>query len=462
MMTMHLLAISGPDKGRAFPINEGCAQTVGRSHTHSEIILQDTDVARVHCQVAMDGEDLVVTDLDGASSTFVNDQVITEHRMKLGDILRIGKSLLRLQKDEAGRPAVASRPIPVVSPRSVPHVTPAVVTPMVVARPVPQVTPGLTTAGKATPVPGVPLALSSTLPQVTPAATIPVNLPDRLDELTGTTLGHFELGPILGKGHTGAVYRARDVKSLRNVALRLLPSEFPKNDAERQRFIQGVKNMLTLDHVHLVRLYGAGKAAAYHWLASEYVDGQNLSQIMEKGQPTGSEEWKPAHRVALHISRALQYAHQHQFIHRNITPTDILVQASDGTAKLNDLVMFKALEGSGLRQVILRAKVASELVYFSPEQTHGNVPVDGRSDIFSLGSVVYTMLLGQPPFAGDSQAETIRKIRQEPPPPLRKSHPLLPRLFESILLKMLAKAPEFRFQTAAELVTALEQISHEK
>src|SRR5262249_32223155 len=221
-----------------------------------------------------------------------------------------------------------------------------------------------------------------------------------------------------------------------------------------------VKNMLPLDHVHLVRLYGAGKAANYHWLASEYVDGRNLSQIIQEGRPSGPDGWRLAHRIALHISRGLQYAHEHQFIHRNITPHDILVQTSDNTAKLNDLVMFKALEGSGLRQVILRAKVASELVYFSPEQTHSNVPVDGRSDIFSLGSVVYTVLMGRPPFAGDSQAETIRKIRQEPPPPVRKSHPLLPRLFQSILLKMLAKAPEFRFQTAAELVAALEQISH--
>ena len=456
-MTMHLLAIAGPDKGRAFPINEGCAQTVGRSHTHSEIILQDTDVARVHCQVAVEGEGLIVTDLDGASSTFVNDQVVTEHRMKPGDILRVGQSLLRLQRDEAGRPVVGSRPIPVVSPRSVPHVAPAIVAPVVLARPVPQVNPAVTMTPAATPV-----VLPRSVPQLAPAATSPVNLPDRLDELTGTTLGHFEIGPILGKGHTGAVFRARDVKSLRTVALRVLPSEFPKNDAERQRFVQGVKNMLALDHVHLVRLYGAGKAAAYHWLASEYVDGHNLAQIMEKGRPNGPDEWRLAHRIALHISRALQYAHQHQFIHRNITPSDILVQTSDNAAKLNDLVMFKALEGSGLRQVILRAKVASELVYFSPEQTYGNVPVDGRSDIFSLGSVVYTVLMGRPPFVGDSQAETIRKIRQEPPPPLRKSHPLLPRLFESILLKMLAKESEFRFQSAAELVNALEQISHER
>src|SRR5207253_1639954 len=176
-MTMHLLTISGPDKGRAFPINEGCALTVGRSHTHSEIILQDTDVARVHCQVAMDGEDLVVTDLDGASSTFVNDQVVTEHRMKPGDILRIGKSLLRLQKDEAGRPAVASRPIPVVSPRSIPHVAPAVVAPVVVPRPIPQVTPAATTLSNANPAGATPLVLPRPVLPVTPST--PGSLLDR-------------------------------------------------------------------------------------------------------------------------------------------------------------------------------------------------------------------------------------------------------------------------------------------
>jgi eukaryotic-like serine/threonine-protein kinase len=215
-----------------------------------------------------------------------------------------------------------------------------------------------------------------------------------------------------------------------------------------------------LDHAHLGKLYGAGKAAAHHWLSSEYVQGENLAQIMEQGRPDGAAAWQLAHRIALHISRGLQYAHEHHFIHRNITPTDILVHSGDNQAKLNDLVMFKALEGSGLRQVTLRAKVATELVYFSPEQTQSNMPVDHRADIFSLGSVVYAVLMGRSPFAGDSQADTIRRIREEPPASPRKLHPLLPRLFESILLKMLAKAPEFRFPSAAELVAALEQIRH--
>ena len=204
-MPLQLLAISGPDKGRVFPINEGCAQNVGRSHTHTEITLQDTDIARIQCQVALDGELLVVTDLDGTSSTFVNDTVINEHRMKPGDVLRIGKSQLRLQKEGDARsvPVAGPRPIPVPTVRPVPVSAPRV--PIVMPRPIPQV------------------------------ATAAVGLPGRLEELTGTTLGHFEIGPALGKGHTGIVFRARDIKSLRNVALRVLPPEFPKNDAERER-----------------------------------------------------------------------------------------------------------------------------------------------------------------------------------------------------------------------------------
>jgi len=126
--------------------------------------------------------------------------------------------------------------------------------------------------------------------------------------------GHFTLGPVLGEGHTGMVFKAKDLKSLRTVALRVLPSEFPKNDAERQRFVQAVKEMLHLDHVNLVKLYGAGKADGYHWLATEFVEGPSLSQIMKQGRPTpvnGEETiraWEPAYRVAVHIARALDYA----------------------------------------------------------------------------------------------------------------------------------------------------------
>jgi eukaryotic-like serine/threonine-protein kinase len=424
-MSMHFLAISGPDKGRVYQLNEGCPQTVGRSHAHAEIVLQDTDVARVQCQVAMEGGDLVVTDLDGANATFVNEQAINECRMKPGDVLRIGQSRLQLQMENVGRP------VAVATPQSIPVVTPQ-----------PVVSAVATLAAQEGMAPSL------------------LSGPDRLLELIGTTLGHFEIGPLLGRGHTGAVFQARDVKSLRTVALRVLPAEFPKNDAERQRFVEGVKSMLPLEHPHLVKLYGAGKAGAYHWLASEYVEGENLAAVVKRGRPTGPNVWQPVHRVALHIGWALQYAHEHHFVHRNLTPSDILIVNGDNLAKLNDLVMFKALEGSALRQVSLRAKMASDLAYFSPEQTYGGARVDARSDLFSFGSVLYAMLMGRPPFAGESQADTVRRIREAPPASPRKLHPLFPRLFESILLKMLAKPPEHRFQTAGELLAALQQIGH--
>lgn len=475
-MTMHLLALSGPDKGKVFQLNEGCPQTVGRSHAHTEITLTDTGVARVQCQVAIEGDNLVVTDLDGTSSTFVNDQVVNEHTMKPGDMLRMGQTLLRFQKEQVGRGAPQTvTPTIVVSPRPIPVAPVRTVAQVRGARNdsrSPYVTPGSPRARP--PSLDTAVVVPTRAEEMRQACPLPATpLPaDRLNELAGTTLGHFELGPVLGEGHTGAVFKARDVKSLRTVAIRVLPAEFPKNDAERQRFIQAVKDMLHSDHVHLVKLYGAGKADAYHWLASEFVEGPNLSQIMKQGRPSAASSadplrvWEPAYRIAVHIGRALEYAHQHHFIHRNITPADILVAESgdldmtEGVAKLNDLVMFKALEGSGLRQVSLRAKVARDLAYFSPEQTYAGAPVDARSDIFSLGSVVYAVLMGRPPFDAPSQAETVRRIREEPPVSTRKLHPLLPRLFDSILLKMLAKPPEHRFQNAGELLTALDQIRH--
>lgn len=473
-MTMHLLALTGPDKGRLYQLNEGCPQTVGRSHTHAEITLTDTDVARVHCQVALQGDTLVVTDLDGTASTFVNDQAVNEHTMKLGDTLRIGQSLLRFQKEQVGRGAPPTvTPTIVVNPRPVPVAPVRPVAPARVAKDdsrLPGVAP-VSPLVRRTP-PDTAVVSSTRAEEMLAASALPATpLPaDRLNELAGTTLGHFELGPVFGEGHTGAVFKARDVKSLRTVALRVLPAEFPKNDAERQRFVQAVKEMLHLDNVHLIKLYGAGRSAGYHWLASEFVQGPNLAQIMKQGRPSAANTgdplraWEPAYRVAVHVARALEYAHQHHFIHRNITPADILVAGDLGTtesvAKLNDLVMFKALEGSGLRQVSLRAKVATDLAYFSPEQTYAGAPVDARSDIFSLGSVVYAVLMGRPPFDAPSQAETVRRIREEPPVSPRKLHPLLPRLFDSILLKMLAKPPEHRFQTATELLAALDQIRH--
>jgi hypothetical protein len=464
-MAMQLMALSGPDKGRVFLLNEGCAQTVGRSHAHTEITLQDNDVARVHCQVALTGDLLLVTDLDGNSSTFVNDQAINEQAMALGDTLRVGQSVLRFQREQMGRvviptvlptAVVAPKPVPTAAVRPVARAASAVATPVVAPTRVDEKQASQMRAARIGEVAGGKAALPG----------------DRLNELAGTTLGHFELGPVLGEGHTGVVFKARDVKSLRTVALRVLPAEFPTNDSERQGFIVAVKEMLHLDHVHLIKLYGAGKAEAYHWLASEFVEGPNLSQIMKQPRPTtaGSGEplkaWEPAYRVAVHIAKALEYAHQHQFVHRNITPTNILVPGSgdhallEGAIKLNDLVMFKALEGSALRKVSLRAKVGTELPYFSPEQTYSGKPVDVRSDIFSLGSVVYVVLMGRPPFEGPSQAETVRRIREEPPVSPRKLHPLLPRHLDFILLKMLAKPPEHRFQTASELLAALDQIKH--
>jgi serine/threonine-protein kinase len=165
--------------------------------------------------------------------------------------------------------------------------------------------------------------------------------------------------------------------------------------------------------------------------------------------------------VAIQLARALDYAHKNNVIHRNITPANVLIQASDKVAKLGDLMLAKALEGSMAQQITRPGELLGEVDYMSPERTHGTTDVDGRSDIYSLGAMIYRLLTGRPPFTGGSLMETIVKIRQsEAKPEKPKKYQLaIPDLFEGIVLRMLAKQPAERYQTAAELLGELERVA---
>jgi serine/threonine protein kinase len=406
-MAMQLLVIAGPDQGRIFPLSGGRVLAIGRSHAHSEIILQDLKVARVHCQIEVDESAFVLTDLESPTGTFINDKSVTRQQLLPGDLIRLGDTQFRFQDEAAAKAAPAAAPT------------------------------------------------------LAPAGEGPLPF-ERFSELAETTLGHYELGPLLGKGQVGMVFRARDQNSDKKVALKVLHPAFPKTEEERQIFIRAAKAMLALEHPNLVRMFGAGKAGFYHWIATELVEGESLAQWLGRTRSAGLLGWQHAFRIAVQMARALKYGHDHQMVHRNITPQSILVRTSDHFAKLNDLFLAQALDGSQVKQITLRSKTMSELYYFSPEQTYGNMPVDARSDIFSLGTVIYTMLTSRPPFEGKTSAEVVGKIRQADAVPPRQWQPSIPPLFEETLLKMLAKRPEDRFPSADGLLAHLEQVTQHK
>jgi serine/threonine protein kinase len=377
-------------------------QLIGRSHAHNDICVPDPRVARVHCEVEVGGGRVLLRDCDSDSGTFVNAERVWTHALQHGDVIRIGDTQLAFQDIDLAKPRA--------------------------------------------PVPSAPPAGPPTL------AT------EGLSGLAASTLGPYRLGPVLGTGHSGLTFRARDLRDHRLVALKVLHPIFPRNDEEKQRFTQAMQGVLSLRHPHLVTVHEVGQTGPYTWVAQEYIKGESLAQMLRRSATAGPPEWPWALRLAVHIGRALHHAGRHRFIHCNITPQNILICGTDHLMKLNAVGLGRALAGSHLKQVSLRGKVQSDVAYLSPEQTHAQARVATSTDIFSLGAVVYALLTGRAPFAGKSVAETIRRLREAEPAWPKAQPSSLPDLFRSILVKMLAKQPEQRFQTAAELLAELARI----
>jgi serine/threonine-protein kinase len=163
-------------------------------------------------------------------------------------------------------------------------------------------------------------------------------------------------------------------------------------------------------------------------------------------------DWRKTFRTAVHIGRALEYAHEQSIIHRNVTPTNILLDATNKMAKLGDLTLAKALEGTMAKQITRPGEIVGDVAYMAPERTRGTENLDGRSDLYGLGATVYALLTGRPPFGGATLVEKISRIRQTAPEKPTKFQMSIPSQFEAVVLKLLAKSPGDRYQTATELL----------
>jgi serine/threonine-protein kinase len=276
--------------------------------------------------------------------------------------------------------------------------------------------------------------------------------------LTGRVLGSYELGPLLAQGHSGMVLRARDQRTGQDVAVKVLWPHLANNPEVVQRLLRAAKTMLSVRHPNLVALYEAGQTGAYTWLAMEYIDGESLTQVIERIGVAGMLDWRHAHRVAVHIGRALHTIHRQHIIHRNLAPQNILLRAADKSAVLSDVVLAKALEGELAQPITRPGEILGDYRYMAPEQVTAGSPVDARVDIYCLGAMLYALLTGRPPLAGDSLPETVTMIRNVEPAPPKKFQMSISDGFEGVVMKMLAKKPQARIQTALELLEELDRV----
>jgi serine/threonine-protein kinase len=263
--------------------------------------------------------------------------------------------------------------------------------------------------------------------------------------------GRYELESQVARGGTAQVYLARDIILGRPVALKVLFPELSTDHAFVERFRREAQAAASLSHPNIVPVYDWGESDDTYFIVMEYVDGEPLASIIHTQAPITPGS---AAQVAADIAKALSYAHRHGVVHRDVKPGNVLI-TSDGQVKVTDFGIARAM-GSIDDQVTQTGLVMGTATYFSPEQAQG-LDVDGRSDIYALGVVLYEMLVGRPPFVGDTPVSIAYQHVQETPPRPRSLNPDIPAALEAIVLQAIAKLPAERYQTADELRADLER-----
>ena len=280
------------------------------------------------------------------------------------------------------------------------------------------------------------------------------------DPRLGQQVGSYEIVSLLGAGGMGEVYLARDATLGRKVALKFLPDFLQQDDTARRRFVQEAKLAAALDHPFLCKVYEIGEEDERVFISLEYVRGQTLREKLAEGPLALQEAWK----TVAEIGEALAEAHQRGIVHRDLKPANIMF-TPDGHVKVMDFGLAKQLiqdQGPGGQEQSLTGMTKTgttvgTLPYMSPEQVRGQ-KMDTRSDLFSLGVMLYEMLTGEHPFRRSLAADTAVAILGKEPEPVRKLRPEVTEEPESVVMKLLAKRREDRWQSAEELRAGLIQL----
>jgi Tol biopolymer transport system component len=280
----------------------------------------------------------------------------------------------------------------------------------------------------------------------------------------GRKLGPYELGEAIGAGGMGEVYRARDTRLDRTVAIKVLPAHLADSPELRQRFEREARAISSLNHPHICSLYDVGYQDGVSFLVMEYLEGETLAQRLERGPMPLSDVLK----YGVQIADALDKAHRQGVVHRDLKPGNIMLTPQTG-AKLMDFGLAKsAIAAASISSMTAPAHASSPITtkgmivgtfqYMSPEQVEGK-EVDARSDLFAFGAVLYEMMTGRRAFQGKSQLSVASAILEKEPEPISIVQPLTPPALDRTIRKCLAKDPEDRWQTARDLQLELKWIA---
>src|SRR6266487_3536315 len=279
----------------------------------------------------------------------------------------------------------------------------------------------------------------------------------------GTKLGPYEIQAPLGAGGMGEVYRARDTRLERTVAVKVLPDHLSCDPESRQRFEREARTISSLNHPHICTLYDIDTQDGIDFLVMEYLEGQTLADRLQKGALPSEEVLE----IGIEIADALDKAHRQGIVHRDLKPGNIMLTKAG--AKLMDFGLAKPAEAAFIasasvgtptlsNRLTVEGTIVGTFQYMSPEQLEGK-EADVRSDIFAFGAVLYEMATGQKAFSGKSQASLIAAILDAEPPAISTIQPMTPPALDRVVKTCLAKDPDDRWQTAHDVMLQLQWIA---
>jgi len=274
--------------------------------------------------------------------------------------------------------------------------------------------------------------------------------------LIGRVIGHYEVIDLIGRGGMGEVYRARDARLNRLVAMKFVSSEHV-NESARRRFQQEARMASALNHPHILTVHEAGEFEGQQYLVTEFIDGGTVREWARNHKP----DWRQVAELLIGVADGLACAHEAGILHRDIKPDNILVTKS-GYAKLADFGLAKLTQDEELAEAVTVSRtrpgvIIGTIAYMSPEQASGK-PLDARSDIFAFGVVLYEMLSGRKPFEGATELETLQLIIHGTPKPLRDALPVTVR---AVVERALEKEPADRYQAMREMFVDLRRVTGE-
>jgi serine/threonine protein kinase len=278
----------------------------------------------------------------------------------------------------------------------------------------------------------------------------------------GTTLGRYTIRQSLGAGGMGEVYLAFDPELERSVALKVLPDDLAEDSLRVARFVREAKAASALNHPNILTVHDAGTHGDTRFLVTELVDGRTLREWLDEGRP----DLRSLLDVVAQAASALSAAHEAGIVHRDVKPENLMLRR-DGLVKVVDFGIAKLTAAPSLdtgastaAQATQPGAVLGTVRYMSPEQARGGA-VDARSDVWSLGVVLYELVSGAPPFAGENAIATLAAILERDPQPLEAVAPHVPAPLARLVDRALRKAPHDRVASAAELAAELRRIARE-